>query len=290
MKELTPVSVIIPTWNRAGLLRDCLAGFLARVPAVEGLEIVVVDDGSTDRTPEVVRSYRRDGDGSGVRYVRQDHRGLNAARNAGIRAAAGDVICFVDDDELVPPHYVVRVRELLGKRKDVAGVGGPCSDYGNSRVPTCARCSLAAADLPGTGRRLVERLLGGNMALRREVFEQVGLFDEELSGRGDESEWFHRARGLRFLYDPELWVWHRRDGLGLAALCCSAFRQGLALPRYREKVGVKDRPRLIQIGRYVGHAARRRCGRGLVLAAREAGAMTGYLRSKISLTNWLQGS
>jgi glycosyltransferase involved in cell wall biosynthesis len=90
------VSVVIPTYNRAALLPRAIASAVANVSA--GDEILVVDDGSTDRTAEVVRRY-----GGRVRYLPVPHAGAGAARNAGIGAAANPLIAFLDsDDEWLP--------------------------------------------------------------------------------------------------------------------------------------------------------------------------------------------
>src|SRR5207247_7405668 len=125
-------------------------------------------------------------------------------------------------------------------------------------------------------------LLGGNMAVRRAVLERVGPFDEDLSGRGDESEWFHRAAGHRFLYDPDLCVWHRRDGMGLISLGGAALRDGLAIPVSTRKMGGRYRSRPGRIVRYAGHALLRGCGRGWVLACRQLGAEAGNLRERMA--------
>ena len=110
------------------------------------------------------------------------------------------------------------------------------------------------------------------MVLRRSCFETVGLFDESLSGRGDENEWFHRASGLKFLYEPGLWVWHRRDHLSPVGLWRQNFLQGRAIPEAQRLMGSSWRPRPLKAARHLGHALLFLCARGLTLAARELGA------------------
>lgn len=89
------VSVIIPTHNRAWVLKEAIDSVLAQ--DFHDSEIVVVDDGSTDNTPEILESYQQ------ICVVRQDHRGVSAARNAGIARAAGRLITFLDSDDLWLP-------------------------------------------------------------------------------------------------------------------------------------------------------------------------------------------
>lgn len=96
------VSVVVPAWNVVGLLPRCLDSLLAQTH--RPLEIIVVDDGSTDGTGEVVRSYHERH--PEVHLVGQPHRGLGPARNAGLSVAHGEYLCFVDADDWVEPDYV----------------------------------------------------------------------------------------------------------------------------------------------------------------------------------------
>jgi hypothetical protein len=118
------------------------------------------------------------------------------------------------------------------------------------------------------------------MAVWARTFQDVGPFHDALSGRGDDNEWFARARkrNKRFLQDPELWVWHRRDHFSLWALCRQAFRQGKTIPHAVALQGSRYRPAWGRIPRGIGHAITRRCAKGLWRASREAGAIAGLAR------------
>jgi glycosyltransferase involved in cell wall biosynthesis len=277
--DLPFVSVVIPTWDRAGHLRDLLATLVDQDYPAGRFEVVVADDGSTDHTESVVAALAAR-EVPRIRYVRRAHRGYCAACNAGVSEASGEIVAFLDSDQLVPRSHLSAVVSLLRESPGADGVGGPARDFGGA-ARTCPSCSLAAADLPGRGRRFVPRLLGGNMAFRRSVLDEVGPFDEDLSGRGDEAEWFHRAADRRFLYDPDLWVWHRKDGMSLGTLFRAAFRDGMALPVYSRKVGAPYRPHPRRIVRYAGHAILRGCTRGWVLALQQTGADVAYVRERI---------
>jgi glycosyltransferase involved in cell wall biosynthesis len=279
-EALTPlITIVVITRNRAEILSDCLQHLLREDFPKHQYEIVVVDDGSTDRTPAVVKSFQSDTDLPVIRYIAQPHQGVNAARNTGIESARGVVVSFLDDDVLARPDYLKQVWQMLSQNPNFDGVGGPLRDYGGSRLRTCNRCSLADYDAPGAnGKGFVSALVGGNMTIKASAFKQVGLFDREISGRGDETEWFHRASSLKFFYDPELWVWHRRDNFNLFTLCRHSFVQGLSVPLAEKKIGTHYRPKPMRIVRPLTHAFRRGCAWGFVLAFREIGSVIGYLR------------
>lgn len=101
-----PVSVIIPTWNRAREVREAIDSVLAQT--YRPIEVIVVDDGSTDETPAVLGSY-----GDAIRTIRQENRGVSAARNAGIAAASGELIAFLDSDDTWLPAKIERQVALL---------------------------------------------------------------------------------------------------------------------------------------------------------------------------------
>jgi len=282
-ESLPFVSVVVPTYNRAELLQDCLESLLAQDYSRDRYEIIAVDDGSTDTTEQVVRVAQTQPGRSSIRYLRQEHNGVNATRNAGLSAAWGEVVAFVDDDELAPSGHLRRAVELLEKHPEAAGVGGPVEDYGSGCVRTCPRCSLGRSHIKEAEHlQPVASLLGGNMVLRREVLRAVGFFDEDLSGYGDDWEWFERPKtrslSLVFLYTPELWIWHRKDLIKPWKLYATALRQGLSVPLAAKKVGRSYHPSLLRFVRYLGHAALRGCGSGLVAACREAGALLGWFQ------------
>src|SRR5687767_12506309 len=91
--DVSTVSVVVPTYNRAELLQRTVQSILAQT--VPALEVVVVDDGSTDHTPDACAGF-----GGSIRYLRQENQGLSMARNKGIEASRGDWIAFCDSDDL----------------------------------------------------------------------------------------------------------------------------------------------------------------------------------------------
>lgn len=114
------VSVVIPTWNRAREVPEAIASVLAQ--SYRPIEVIVVDDGSTDETPAVLDSY-----GGAIRVIRQENAGVSAARNTGIRAAHGRFIAFLDSDDLWMPTKLERQVALMR----AAGSRAVCC-WGNS--------------------------------------------------------------------------------------------------------------------------------------------------------------
>lgn len=253
------------------VLLDSLA---AQTVAPNRFEIVVVDDGSRDDTASRATAFAASHPELTTKIVSQPNGGVNSARNAGIRAATGAAIAFLDDDERAPSDYLERVLEALRGHPEVAGVGGPARGFGGPR--TCPSCVLGDAVVAEVSGGRAPRLLGGNMVIRRAALDEVGLFDDEISGRGDETEWFFRAR-REFAYLEELSIWHERNETG-RALCRVGFRQGQAVPLMYWKTGDKWRPSAKRLARYLGHGLTRRCVFGFIQASRDVGATVGWVR------------
>src|SRR5262245_27326295 len=100
------VSVIIPTFNRADLIGETVESVLSQT--FDDFEIIIVDDGSTDSTKEVIRRF----DGP-INYLYQENRGLSCARNRGFDASSGDYVCFLDSDDVWNPRMLERQVSLL---------------------------------------------------------------------------------------------------------------------------------------------------------------------------------
>lgn len=184
------VSVIIPTYNRADLLPETLQSVLGQTLA--DLEVIVVDDGSTEDIAGVVEAMAD----SRLRYIKNRRTGLPAAgRNVGIRAAKADLLAFVDSDDLWLPEKLERQKRHLDEHPEVQWC---FTHYNFFDHASGAVEHNPPPVIPPPGPQRHARLLGYNFVgsptvlVRRELLERTGLFDEALE--------------LRFVEDWELWL------------------------------------------------------------------------------------
>ena len=176
------VSVIIPTYNRAWVLKEAVDSVLAQ--EFGDFELIVVDDGSTDATAELLAAYA-----DRVRVLRQTNRGVSAARNAGIAAARGKLIAFLDSDDLWLPGKLGRQVEFFNSHAGVLiGQTEELWVRNGLRVnPGCRhRKRNGIIFEPSLELCLVSPSAG---MVRRELFDQVGLFDESLPACEDYDLW-----------------------------------------------------------------------------------------------------
>lgn len=193
------LSVIVPTYNQAPLLRECLRTLQQQTLSPETFEIVVVDDGSTDETPEVIQRA-----GGRVRGIRPGaNRGRSAARNAGVEQARGDLIVFVDSDVVVRPDFLSW--HLHMHQRHGAGIlsRGPVVLVPNVESAAVARVPRVAAS--------PAYLDTANAGVERGALRRVGGFDEGFPGYGwEDVELGMRLKrlGLRRVFCPQAAVFH----------------------------------------------------------------------------------
>lgn len=176
-------SVIIVTRNRAADLAETLASFEGlRVSGGFEAEVLVVDNGSSDRTPEVVRAASITG--IPVRYLREERAGKSNGLNLGIRSTDGEVVLFTDDDVRVPPDWLEAMcGPIASGAADVVAGGMELAPHLLRPWMTPAHRSwLASTEWLEPGNP--ESLVGANMAVSRKVFSKVPGFDPELGGGG----------------------------------------------------------------------------------------------------------
>jgi glycosyltransferase involved in cell wall biosynthesis len=194
------ISVVIPTHNRAELLALAIRSALGQT--FREIEIIVVDDASSDHTPKVVESFGSDK----IRYVRHENcRGPAAARNSGIDQACGEYVAFLDDDDEWFPRKLELQMEVM--RKSPSSVGLVYSGYvvvdSQSGKVLGERVPEKRGDL--SKEMLVENHIGGTTCalIRRNCFESVGVFDERLPPFEDYDLWIRLSQQFQFDYVKE---------------------------------------------------------------------------------------
>ncbi len=276
------VSVVVPTRGRADYLEVALAS-LAAQDLAEPYEVIVVDDGATDRTPEVVAA-------AGVRSLRHDERRtLNAARNSGIGTASADLIAFVDDDVHAPTGWLRTLVEGAARHPEAEAFGGPIRARFEGHAPrSCGRepPPVTTLDL-GPEDRAAERVWGANMAVRRSAIERVGAFDESIvRPHGDEEEWIERlqAAGGKVVYLAGAGLDHRRTGpdLKLRRLARAAYVRGRAARASdtRRRAAPSLGSELRVLAGCGWHTVRRACPQGVIMGAHSAGRLAETVRPK----------
>jgi cellulose synthase/poly-beta-1,6-N-acetylglucosamine synthase-like glycosyltransferase len=277
------VSVVIPTHQRAAMLSSCLMSLAALDYPNDSYELVVVDAASTDGTPEQVQRLASVVEGLAVRYVHRSVSDANAARNAGLGVARGELIALVDDDVVVPPSWLGAMVSGAGRWPGAFCFGGPVRPLFEARPPTTCPHHELAGTLFDEGRQEMQiaEVWGGNMALRREALKLAGPFREGLRLHQD-WEWQQRlvAGGGRITYLPEAWLWHRRlrRDLRVVPMLYEFLLRGYLRASLDE--GVKARYAVHRARRWGRHALRARCTRGMTETARSIGLLCGVIRRR----------
>jgi glycosyltransferase involved in cell wall biosynthesis len=201
------LSVVIPTYNRADLLGDAIDSVLNQ--DWPELEVIVVDDGSTDQTPEVLAGYR-----DRVRVIRQENAGESNARNTGIRAASHELVAQLDSDDTWLPGKLRRQMELFA--------GDPAPDVTFTAYTRCGdvpREDVVLTRWESTTEGALEQLLTGSkinsstMIATRSCLMSAGLYDETLNCAQDyDLELRIATQGYRIAYLPEPLAIYRVHG------------------------------------------------------------------------------
>ena len=211
------LSVVIPTYNRLPILRQCLQALERQrlEPPLQGYEVVVVDDGSTDATLAWMAQACAAGELPHLRLVQQEHGGPALGRNRGVEAARGEVIVFIDSDLVVGPDFLLS--HARGLEQDWQRAGDRLSfTYG-------AVINTADFDNPTAERHKLRDLswayfATGNVAIERRLLERAGLFDIAFHLYGwEDLELGERLRalGVRLVRCPAAVGYHWHQALSL---------------------------------------------------------------------------
>ncbi|MBI2852131.1 MAG: glycosyltransferase family 2 protein [Chloroflexi bacterium] len=195
---MTTVSVIIPTYNRASMVKDAIESVLVQTHTDH--EIIVVDDGSTDNTREIVASFSNK-----VRYVYQQNRGRSNARNHGLRLAQGKYIAFLDDDDMFLPTKLEKQVARLETEPNFGMVysSAICTDERRNEISRRYHANESGDIYRKIAFYLPVTILLPTVLVRNEVMANVGGFDENMNRFEDTDMWRRIAKRYRILAMPE---------------------------------------------------------------------------------------
>jgi len=259
------VTVVVPTRNRPGSLRRCLEALSGQV-GVGTIEVVVVDDGSDDLAAVEAASERA----PHARLVRQPRSGPAAARNAGVEAARGSIVCFTDDDCEPDPGWAAALAAALRNGADI--VAGTTSN-GFPGNPYAVASQLVTEYVAERGSRPFAAT--NNLAAGERVLRELPFDETFRSAAGEDREWCRRVaeRGYR-IRGSAARVVHYQE-LTLATYLGQQLRYGRGSYRYHESGRALERP-----GFYAGLLARGfRSGArvGALVAAGQLATGVGYV-------------
>jgi glycosyltransferase involved in cell wall biosynthesis len=204
------VSVIIPAYNAEKSIIQNLSA-LAEQKCAFGFEIIVVDDGSTDRTRDLVEEFNENsGSSVGVRLVKASHRGPAAARNIGVKEARSDTVLFIDADCIVQEEWLSSMVEQLFADASIAGVGGTYTTL-NRESPTARFVGYDIAYRHARLNKPIDHLGTYSAAFRKKALLDVGLFDETFAqADSEDNDVSYRLveRGYRLAFQPKAVVSH----------------------------------------------------------------------------------
>ena len=217
------LSLVIATYNRAEQLMTTLRSVAEQSHPATEWECVVVDNNSKDDTHHRVEIFCAEHPALQLRYLFEERQGLSYARNAGIAASHGEVVAFIDDDERIVEDFVGAYIDLFAEHPEAMAAGGKIvAEYPTGRPTWMSRYTeqpiANPMDFGNEVRRFPSGRIpgGGNMALRRSLLDEVGVFNTSLgrTGKrligGEESELFERIadKGYKWYYVPRAVMYH----------------------------------------------------------------------------------
>jgi len=198
------VSVVVCAYNAERTMEACLASL--EVLKYPNYEVIVVNDGSTDRTLEISRCFPY------CRIISQPNKGLSVARNVGAEAATGEIVAYTDSDCVADPDWLTYLVSTM-ERRGLVACGGP-----NFPPPEDSLVPSAVAVSPGGPTHVLltddtaEHIAGCNMAFRRDALLALGGFDPLYRAAGDDVDicWRFQDAGHTIGFSPAATVWHFR--------------------------------------------------------------------------------
>ncbi len=226
------VSVIIPTYNRSAVVPDAIGSALAQT--IGDIEVIIVDDGSTDDTAEVVKAVGDDR----IRYCHQSNTGPAGARNLGISKAQGQFIAFLDSDDSWPGNYLETMVSRLNSQNEYDAAYCPITMvYADGRMTKSYKCPAGKQGWIGRDLFAYGFIWPSAVVLRRSKLGGF-FFDEGLKNSSEDSDAFLRlALKIKFAFVSEVESLHKHSSDSISQSMGVNFNRVLSLERFYFQIG-----------------------------------------------------
>ncbi|MBE3092227.1 MAG: glycosyltransferase [Actinobacteria bacterium] len=208
---MVEVSIVIPAYNQDKFLGETLKSVLAQT--FKDFECIIIDDGSTDKTKDIAGKYS---DGARVKYFYQENKGLAGARNTGIKLARGKYINFLDSDDLIYEYFLEHMVKKLDSHSDIDFLSCAWELIDEKGKKISSKIG------PARSNNYLEDLILQNLfpvqaiMLKKSIFDDIGMFNENLSALEDWDMWLRVAtKNYRFDVLDEVGVSYRRHKKGM---------------------------------------------------------------------------
>ena len=223
MENKLPIdfSIVVCTHNRAALLADCINSLLNQTIKKNRFEIIIVDNNSTDSTETVAKDLLEKH--NNIKYLKEQIKGYSAPRNCGWENASGNIVAFIDDDEIAESDWLESIEKAfqIGEKPDI--VGGIYLIKYDANPPDWFVESMGGTNKNRQKGILNHRkdcyLAGGNIAFKREILDKLNGFSNDFNTKngiimmGEDTDICQRARntGFQLFYDPDIKIYHRMN-------------------------------------------------------------------------------
>ncbi len=222
------ISFVIPAYNEEALIGNCLVSVLKQTKKYnENVEIIVVNNASTDSTKEVASSFK------GVIVVDEPMKSLVKARQAGFNSSTGDLVANIDADGILMPGWTEKVMDEFSKDKDLVALSGPCVFYDISKTfSLLVKCyyfvGYVSHIISKTFFHIDAMLQGGNFVLRRSALQKIGGFDTSIAFYGEDADIAKRIQKVgKIKFDFKLLVYSSPRRLQKEGLLKTAWHYGI---------------------------------------------------------------
>ena len=187
MNSEPKVSIIIPTYNQSQYLEEAMESVLNQT--YQNIEIIIVDDGSTDNTSEVVKSFDNK-----IIYIPQKNKGASSARNAGIKKAQGQYVAFLDSDDMWIKNKLEKQIKFIQNNPEIGLLGTGCYQMVDINKMIYKKIFPAKNEILQKDLIKYNPFIQSSVIIRKDIFNDIGLYDEKFKESEDYDLWLRIAQ------------------------------------------------------------------------------------------------